>query len=80
MDRRFADVALVMFLCISTIASCAQSGPQLSFEEKYPNARCRYEVSKVTANMGCSGCFEKNIHMMETFDDLYGHCAALKSR
>lgn len=63
---------------ISAVAGCAEPGPRMSFEERYPNAQCRYEASVATANMGCVGCLEKNIAKFQALDDLYHQCAALK--
>jgi len=62
----------------SAASGCAQPQPQLSFEERYPHAQCRYEASVATANMGCVGCLEKNIAKFEVFDDIYRQCVALK--
>jgi hypothetical protein len=65
-------------LLLLLLAGCAAPGPRLTFEEMYPNARCRYEASVATANMGCVGCLQQNIQKEGVFNDLYRQCVALK--
>jgi hypothetical protein len=77
MKRKYCRL-FVTLLVGSTVAGCAEPGPRMSFEERYPHAQCRYEVSVATANMGCVGCIEKNIAKFQAFDDLYRQCVSLK--
>ena len=76
-SKCFRVVVMTVFVG-STAAGCAQPQPSMSFEERYPNAQCRYEASVATANMGCMGCLEKNIAKFQALDDLYKQCVALK--
>ena len=60
------------------VTGCVNQQPRQTFEGQYPHAKCRYEATVATANMGCVGCFEKNIAKIEAFEDIYKQCAALK--
>lgn len=73
----------VLFLLI--LSGCAAPQPvsrqelEADFDMAYPSSYCRYEASKATG-MGPFHYYYRVMYNMDTFNEIYRQCVALRSR
>ncbi|HEX5091749.1 MAG TPA: hypothetical protein VFV84_03565 [Burkholderiales bacterium] len=61
-------------LPLVVLAACAQPPQRPSYEERYPDLRCREAASKALSTGACPGCFTRNASPDEIMDAAYKTC------
>lgn len=70
MNRLLASVLLLM------ACACTRPEPRLSYEERYPDARCREEAFSALSSGMCPGCYVQNQGPDGIMDAAYRKCMA----
>ena len=71
---------LLATLLLLTACACAKPEPRLSYEERYPDERCREEASAALSSGMCPGCYVHNRTPEGIMDAAYKKCMAGGSR
>ena len=70
MNRLLPSLLLLM------ACACARPEPRVSFEERYPDLRCREEASAALSSAMCPGCYVQNRTPQGIMDAAYKECMA----
>ena len=73
-----ATFVLLLSACATGPNYKAQEQSRQMFNDRYPNAECRYEATKATGMGALQNYYRDVMYNMEPFDEVYRQCVALK--